>query len=62
MFIPSLYANSWKHEDDQVRLGRTVDWRDLGNDIFVGEGTRLYWMSGKDKPILDIKTIVFNRE
>lgn len=62
MFIPSLYANSWKHEDDQVRLGRTVDWRDLGNDLFVGEGTRLYWMSGRDKPILDIKTIVFNRE
>jgi type VI secretion system protein ImpE len=62
MFLPSLYTNTWKHEDDQVRLGRTVDWRDLGNDLFIGEGTRLYWMSGKDKPMLDIQTIVFNRE
>lgn len=62
MFLPSLYANTWKNEDDLVRLGRSVDWKDLGNDIFVGEGTKLYWMSGKDKPILDIQTIVFNRE
>ncbi|HLA95155.1 MAG TPA: type VI secretion system accessory protein TagJ [Pyrinomonadaceae bacterium] len=62
MFLPSLYTNSWKHEDDQVRLGRSVDWRDLGDDLFVGEGTKLYWMSGKDKPVLDIETIVFNRD
>ena len=62
MFLPSLYANTWKNEDDLVRLGRTVDWRDLGNDIYVGEGSKLYWMSGKDKPLLDLKTIVFNRD
>ena len=62
MFLPSLYANSWKHPDDQVRLGRTVDWRDAGDDIYIGEGTRLFTMNGKDKSILDIKTIEFRRE
>lgn len=62
MFLPSLYANTWKHEDDRVRLGRSVDWRDVGNDVLIGEGSRVFWMSGKDKPLLDIKTIVFNRE
>jgi type VI secretion system protein ImpE len=62
MFIPSLYANSWKNSDDQIRLGRSVDWRELGDDIYIGEGSRLYTMDGKDRSILDIKTIEFNHE
>ncbi|MBC7900172.1 MAG: hypothetical protein H7070_08980 [Saprospiraceae bacterium] len=62
MFFPSLYANSWKHDDDQVRLGRTVDWRDIGDDIYVGEGTKLFTMDGRDTSILDIKTIEFNHD
>jgi type VI secretion system protein ImpE len=62
MFLPSLYVNSWKSGDDQVRLGRTVDWRDLGDDLFTGEGARLFWMDGVEKPALDVQTITFNRE
>ncbi len=62
MFFPSLYVNSWKNSDDRVRLGRSVDWRDAGNDLFVGEGMRIFWMDGKDKALTDINTIVFNRE
>jgi type VI secretion system protein ImpE len=62
LFLPSLYANTWKSSDDQVRLGRTVDWREAGDDIFVGEGTRIFTMDGKDKPVLDIKTIEFNHD
>ncbi len=62
MFLPALYANSWKNDDDQVRLGRTVDWRDLGDEVFVGEGSRLFWANGKDIPALEVKTITFNRD
>jgi protein involved in temperature-dependent protein secretion len=62
MFFPSLYLNTWKNEDDSVRLGRSVDWKDLGDDLYVGEGARIYWASGKDKPMTDINSIVFNRE
>jgi type VI secretion system protein ImpE len=62
MFLPALYVNSWKHEDDKVRLGRSVDWRDAGDDLFVGEGMKLFWASGKDRPLLDIKTIEFKHE
>ena len=59
MFIPALYADSWKSTNDQVRLGRMTDWRDIGEDVFVGEGMKLFWMDGKDKPILEIETIEF---
>ena len=60
MFFPSLYVNSWKHEDDQIRLGKSVDWSDAGDEIYIGEGMKLFWMDGKDKSILDIQTIEFN--
>lgn len=62
MFLPSLYVNSWKSENDRIRLGREVDWRDAGGDIYVGEGVRLYSMGGNTKTILDIEKIEFIRE
>jgi type VI secretion system protein ImpE len=62
MFFPALYVNSWKSSDDQVRLGRAVDWRDLGDDVYVGEGARLFWMDGQQRPMLDIKKISFITE
>jgi type VI secretion system protein ImpE len=60
MFLPSLYVNSWKHDDDSIRLGRSVDWRDAGDEIFIGEGTKLFWMDGRDRSILDIQTVEFD--
>ncbi len=62
MFFPALYAGSWKHENDQVRLGRMVDWHDIGDDLFTGEGVKLFWMDGKERSILDIQTIEFNHD
>jgi type VI secretion system protein ImpE len=62
MFLPSLYVNTWKNDDDQIRLGRAVDWRDLGDDVYVGEGIRLFRMDGQQMPVLDVKTITFIRE
>lgn len=59
MFIPSLYVNSWKSSDDQVRLGRSVDWRDAGSDIFLGEGSRLYSLGDENLSIHDFKTLEF---
>jgi len=60
MFFPALYSGTWKSENDQVRLGRMTDWRDVGDEVFVGEGTKLFWMDGRDKSILDITSVKFN--
>ena len=62
MFFPTLYSGSYRHDNDAVRLGRMTDWRDVGNDLFVGEGLRLFWMDGKDRPILELKSIEFDHE
>ncbi|HBR57066.1 MAG TPA: hypothetical protein DEA22_06305 [Blastocatellia bacterium] len=59
MFFPALYSGSWKSSDDQIRLGRLTDWRDLGGEVFAGEGMKLFWMSGRDRSILDFETLEF---
>lgn len=59
MFFPSLYVDSCKSDNDSVRLGRMTDWRDLGDELYAGEGLRSFWMDGKDRSILDIETIEF---
>lgn len=59
MFFPSLYANSWKSEDDQVRLGRKTDWREAGDEVYIGEGLREFFTEGEAKAILEIREIEF---
>lgn len=61
-FFPALYAESYKNEDDNIRLGRASDWRDLGEDILAGEGIRIFQYDGGSIPIVDIKTIEFEHE
>lgn len=62
VFIPALYNDSWRSADDLVRLGKVTDWRELGDDIFVGEGTKLFSVGGDHKTVLDLKTIEFVKE
>lgn len=57
VLLPSLYAGSYKNHNDRVRLGRMTDWREAGEDIFVGEGLKIFWADGTDKPILEVKEI-----
>ncbi|MGI8787338.1 MAG: type VI secretion system accessory protein TagJ [Pyrinomonadaceae bacterium] len=59
MFFPALYANSFKSDNDQVRLGRMTDWRDVGSEIYIGEGMRMFWFNGQDKPLLELNEIEF---
>jgi len=60
MFFPALYANSFKSGDDQIRLGRMTDWRDAGEEIYIGEGMRMFWSDGKNLPVLEVSEIEFN--
>jgi type VI secretion system protein ImpE len=57
VILPALYSNTSQNEDPTIRLGRSTDWIDAGEEIFVGAGTRLFWMDGTDLPIFDIESI-----
>lgn len=62
MFLPALYAESFKSEDNVIRLGKATDWRDMGGDIFAGEGLRLFQYEGGNLPMTELKTIEFVRD
>ena len=59
VLIPALYSDSWRSDNDQIRLGRMTDWRDAGEEIFIGEGMKMFWADGQDKPIVEVETVEF---
>jgi type VI secretion system protein ImpE len=59
MIVPALYAGSFKSSDDEIRLGRTVDWQDVGEDVYIGEGIKFYSANNEGKAISQIETIEF---
>lgn len=59
MFFPALYANSFKSDNDQVRLGKASDWKDVGSDIYAGEGMRLFQVGDGHRAISDLTEIEF---
>jgi type VI secretion system protein ImpE len=62
VFIPALYNDSWRSPEDQIRLGKAADWRELGEDIYVGEGAKLFAVGGEPKSMFDLQTIEFVKE
>jgi type VI secretion system protein ImpE len=59
-FIPNLYVGSSMHPDDQVKLGRMTDWKQIGEDIYQGVGLRLFAVDGEEAAIFDIKSLSFD--
>ena len=60
VFLPMLYANSSQHPNDQVKLGRMTDWKNLGEIIYFAFGLRLFLVGDEEKAILEVKTIEFD--
>lgn len=58
--IPSRYPGSEKEEDSALRLGRKTEWRDAGNNLFIGLGQRMLATDQGEYPLLDIREITFN--
>lgn len=42
VFLPTLYPNSHEHPDEEVRLGRTNDWKELAEGATLGVGARTF--------------------
>jgi type VI secretion system protein ImpE len=62
VFIPALYHDSWRADDDAIRLGQAADWRDLGEDVIVGEGGRVFAVGGEFRSLLKIDSIEMIKE
>jgi type VI secretion system protein ImpE len=58
VLLPVLAPFSWKHPDDNVKLGRATEWADL-DGLNVPSGQRMFSVDGEDIPLLDIRKIEF---
>jgi type VI secretion system protein ImpE len=60
VYVPALYAGSYESQNDQVRLGRMTDWRQLSDDLSLAVGLRLFLVDGDDKPLFEARAVEFS--
>ncbi|HET9319706.1 MAG TPA: type VI secretion system accessory protein TagJ [Bryobacteraceae bacterium] len=59
VLLPVLAPLSWKHPDDQVRLGHATEWQDVGEGKVVPVGQKMFAVDEDEIPILDIRNLEF---
>lgn len=59
VLVPVLSPLSWKHEDDEVRLGRSTVWVEDEKFGQIPFGQKLFVLDEQDIPILELGTIEF---
>jgi type VI secretion system protein ImpE len=59
VLLPTLSPLSWKHSDDQIRLGRASDWQDDGTGDAVPVGQKMFAVDDDEIPILEIRKLEF---
>jgi type VI secretion system protein ImpE len=57
ILIPVLSPLSWRHADDQVKLGRETVWEEDENGEEVPFGQKMLLVDGEEIPLLDIRGI-----
>jgi type VI secretion system protein ImpE len=57
VFLPALYAQSYLHADNQVKLGRMTDWRADVEGLALAAGQRLLVTGDRDWPMLEIREL-----
>ena len=59
-YLPVLYPDSFRHEDDRLKMGRMTDWTDLGAGFNRGVGQHVLQVGEEDIGILEIREAVMN--
>lgn len=59
VFLLVLYAGSSQHQNDQVKLGRMTDWREMGEDVYLAAGAHPLLVDGEEKALLELRSVDF---
>lgn len=59
VYIPAIYEGTGEHGDDQAKLGRLTDWRNLGSNLFRTVGLKMFQVDESDKTLFEIHRIEF---
>jgi type VI secretion system protein ImpE len=60
VLIPALSPLSWEDPDDDVRLGRATEWREMTDGAYIPVGQKLILADGEDTPFLEIRELDVN--
>lgn len=60
-YVPALYAGSAQSDDEQVRTGRVVEWKELGDGYSRGLGARLIQIDDDFVPLIQLGRIDFSK-
>jgi type VI secretion system protein ImpE len=62
VLIPTRYPGTELQTADTMRLSRTTEWRDLGDDQWAGMGQRMWMSDLGEHPILETRMIDFSSD
>ncbi len=57
VYFPVLYADSWEHNDESVKLGRKTLWREDVEGLSIGVGQKTFLAGELDYALLEIETL-----
>jgi type VI secretion system protein ImpE len=61
VYVLSLYARSSEHANEQVRLGRMTDARQVGEDLYLAAGLRIFLIDDEDKTLFEAQAVEFDQ-
>jgi type VI secretion system protein ImpE len=59
-FLPARYPGSEAAQDDDIRLCRRTDWRDIGCETHLGMGQRMFATDTGETALLEARVIELN--
>jgi type VI secretion system protein ImpE len=60
ILLPVIAPLSWKHADDEVRLGRATVWEDDPEHGAIPSGQKLLLLEEEEEPILELRKLTFH--
>jgi type VI secretion system protein ImpE len=57
VLIPALSPLSWRHADDEVRLGRATVWEESEEGEEIPFGQKLWAVDGEEIPLLEVRSL-----
>ena len=57
VMIPVMSPLSWRHDDDQIRLGRLTEWADVGGGVVAPIGQKMLLVDGEEFPLLEVREL-----
>lgn len=58
VYLPALYWDSCKHDDEAIRLGRATDWVENEQGLVRGIGQKIFLVGEQDLPIMQFTDLV----